>query len=180
MAEMDFPPLVGEIRIFSGRFEPEGFYFCDGRALKIADYEDLYSVIGTKFGGDGSEHFSLPDLRGRTALHAGHSSGLTRRRLGDAVGAIEHALSEPELPAHRHQIKASTKNADGLEPNVGSVFGQPADGTKLYRHDRPDKPMHNAAMSKVGEGKPHPNMQPFLAVNFIIAFDGEMPDDDEE
>ena len=58
-------PYLGEIRMFGGSFAPEGWAFCDGAALAIRDYDALFSMLGTTYGGDGETNFNLPDLRGR-------------------------------------------------------------------------------------------------------------------
>ena len=64
-------PYVGEIRMFGGNFAPAGWMFCSGQLLPISEYETLFNLIGTTFGGDGQSTFALPDLRGRLPLHQG-------------------------------------------------------------------------------------------------------------
>jgi microcystin-dependent protein len=71
-------PYVGEIRPFASQL-PVGWLPCDGRHLKVNHYLPLYSVLGTRYGGDGSTDFALPDLRGRA------TAGADARR-GQAVG----------------------------------------------------------------------------------------------
>ena len=56
---------VGQINIFPYDFEPNGWAFCDGRLLPISQNTALFSVIGTKFGGDGRSTFALPDYKGQ-------------------------------------------------------------------------------------------------------------------
>jgi len=58
-------PYVGEIRMFAGNFAPAGWMFCEGQLLPISEYETLFNLIGTTYGGDGQSTFALPDLRGR-------------------------------------------------------------------------------------------------------------------
>jgi microcystin-dependent protein len=60
--------LLGTIVPFAGNFAPAGYLPTDGRLLDIAQHEDLFSILGTKFGGDGATTFALPDLRGRTIV----------------------------------------------------------------------------------------------------------------
>lgn len=62
---------VGEIRMFAGDFAPSGWAFCDGYLLPISEYEALFTIIGTTYGGDGQTTFALPDLRGRAPVHQG-------------------------------------------------------------------------------------------------------------
>ena len=64
-------PYVGEIRMFAGNFAPAGWMFCQGQLLPISEYETLFNLIGTTYGGDGQSTFALPDLRGRLPIHHG-------------------------------------------------------------------------------------------------------------
>lgn len=77
---------MGEIRLFAGNFAPQGWFFCDGRTLDIAQYQALFSILGCNYGGDYRTKFNLPDLRGRTAMGFGTGSGLSTRNLGDKIG----------------------------------------------------------------------------------------------
>lgn len=54
---------IGEITIFVGNYAPQGSYFCDGRELLISKHQELWSILWTKYGGDGRTTFKLPDLR---------------------------------------------------------------------------------------------------------------------
>ena len=65
-------PYVGEIRMFAGNFAPAGWMFCEGQLLPISEYETLFNLIGTTYGGDGQSTFALPDLRGRVPIHQGN------------------------------------------------------------------------------------------------------------
>lgn len=71
---------TGQIILFAGNYEPQGWAFCDGRQLQINTYMALYSLIGTTYGGDGRTTFNLPDLRGRVAISQGRASRVRRRR----------------------------------------------------------------------------------------------------
>lgn len=64
-------PFVGEVRLFGGNYPPEGWAFCDGSLLPIASYQELYTLIGTTYGGNGQTTFALPDLRCRVPVHVG-------------------------------------------------------------------------------------------------------------
>ena len=57
-------PYIGDILMFAGNFEIQSFAFCDGRLLQIAQFDALFNLIGTTYGGDGQTTFGLPDLRG--------------------------------------------------------------------------------------------------------------------
>ena len=95
-------PFIGEVSMFGGNFAPRGWAFCDGQLLSISSNEALFSILGTTYGGDGRTTFALPDLRGRTAIHAGTGPGLTNRWLGEKSGAETVTVTQSEMPAHSH------------------------------------------------------------------------------
>lgn len=76
-------PYIGEIRIFGGNFAPAGWAFCNGQILAISEYDSLFSLIGTIYGGNGQTTFALPDLRGRLPLHMGNSNTGSHYVLGE-------------------------------------------------------------------------------------------------
>src|SRR5437879_10030878 len=98
-------PYVGEIRMFAGNFAPAGWMFCDGSLLPISEYETLFNLIGTTYGGDGQSTFALPDLRGHLPIHSGR--GVT---LAETGGAVEITLIVSQIPAHTHAGFGSTGN----------------------------------------------------------------------
>src|SRR5213596_2138816 len=110
-------PYVGEIRMFAGNFPPNGWMFCEGQLLPISEYETLFNLIGTTYGGDGQSTFALPDLRGRLPIHQG--SGFI---LAETGGVEEVTLTVPQIPVHNHPVLASTGAAASQTPN-GQVLG---------------------------------------------------------
>jgi len=52
-------PYVGEIRMFGGNFAPNGWLFCAGQLVPIAEFDVLFALIGTTYGGDGQSTFAL-------------------------------------------------------------------------------------------------------------------------
>lgn len=102
--------IVGDTKMSFTDFDHLGWLKCDGRALPIANYMSLYKVIGTTFGGSGS-NFKLPDMRGRVAAAAGLGDGLdeggrplTLRTRGQYIGEEKHKLTIGELAAHNHGV----------------------------------------------------------------------------
>src|SRR3954464_6020473 len=95
-------PYVGEIRMFAGNFAIAGWMFCEGQLLPISEWETLFQLIGTTYGGDGQSTFALPDLRGRLPLHQGNGF-----ILAGAGGAEEITLTVNQIPAHTHPLLAS-------------------------------------------------------------------------
>ena len=78
--------LLGEVRMFAGNFAPRGWAFCDGQLLPISQNQALFSLLGTTYGGDGRTTFALPDLRGRTPVHAGRGPAMDEVRQGQKGG----------------------------------------------------------------------------------------------
>jgi microcystin-dependent protein len=78
--------FVGEVRAFAFGFVPRDWLACEGQLVQITQYANLYSLLGTTFGGDGMTTFGLPDLRGRMIIDRGQGPGLTARHLGDKGG----------------------------------------------------------------------------------------------
>src|SRR6185312_4161857 len=103
-------PYVGEIRIFAGNFAPAGWMFCDGQLLPISEYETLFQLIGTTYGGDGESTFALPDVRGRVPLHQGTLSGSgSNYQLAEMSGVETVTLTTQQIPQHNHLLMATNK-----------------------------------------------------------------------
>ncbi len=100
-------PFLGQIRQFAGNFAPRGWEFADGQLIQVEQNPALFSLLGTTYGGNGRTNFALPDLRGRTAIHAGMGTGLSDRPFGQTLGVEEVKLSVPELPSHSHALPSS-------------------------------------------------------------------------
>ena len=167
----DMEQMIGEIRMFAGNFAPRGWAFCEGQLLPISNHTALFSLIGTTYGGDGRTTFALPDLRGRVPMHQGHGVGLSDRRLGEAGGVEEIQLGVTNLPAHSHSVKSSQAAADSDDP-TNKIMAQ---GSQSYGSPGQDSTMHENMISSSGGGLPHTNIQPYLAINFIIALEGIFP-----
>jgi microcystin-dependent protein len=54
---------LGIIKLFGGNFIPKGYLECNGQLLPIQNYQALYSLLGTNYGGDGRSNFALPNLQ---------------------------------------------------------------------------------------------------------------------
>ncbi len=98
---------MAEIRGFAGSFNPRGWMFCYGQMLSIADFQALYALIGTYYGGDGRVSFCVPDLRGRVPVGSGTGPGLSPYRLGQKGGVELMKLSNNQLPQHKHSAVAT-------------------------------------------------------------------------
>lgn len=161
-------PYVGEIRMFGGNFAPAGWMFCDGQLLPISENETLFQLIGTTYGGDGQSTFALPNLQSRVPIHQG--SGFI---LAETGGAEEVTLSVNQLPVHTHALLAST--AVGDQPNPANAVTAQSPQIQLYVEDTPNANAAAQAIGPVGGSQPHSNLQPYLALNFIISLFGIFP-----
>lgn len=165
-------PFLGEIRMFGGNFAPNGFAFCDGRILAIAQNDALFALIGTTYGGDGVTTFGLPDLRGRIPVHAGQGPGLSSYVLGQSGGSETVTLITQQLPNHAHAAQAQSAAGNQAAPG-GGVWA--ASGQNQFSSNAPSAGMSTAAIGSAGGSQPHDNMAPFQVVNFIIALEGVFP-----
>ena len=174
VARASTTPYVGEIMPFAGNFAPQGWLPCNGQMLPIVNYETLFNLIGTTYGGDGQLTFALPDLRGRAPMHAGQGPGLTTRVVGEQGGEEAVGLLAQQAPVHSHSALASSAN--GSSPVPGTRFpARNAAGALHYATTSPGVPMAADAIGMSGGGLAHPNMQPFLAITYCIATDGVWP-----
>jgi microcystin-dependent protein len=166
-------PYVGEIRMFGGNFAPAGWMFCEGQLLPISEFETLFNLIGTTYGGDGQSTFALPDLRGRLPVHQGTSNTGSAYVISQTGGTETVTLTTTQLPAHSHGLVASTAPGSAAGPG-GNVLG--ASGTvAMYSAHPPSQSLNSGSLSAVGGSQPHDNFQPYLCVSFIISLFGIFP-----
>ena len=162
-------PYVGEIRMFAGNFAPAGWMFCEGQLLPISEYETLFNLIGTTYGGDGQSTFALPDLRGRVPIHFG--DGVT---LAETGGVETVTLTVSQIPAHTHALVGTSAN--GTSPNPGgNLLAQPAATTQPYTVEQTTLNINPGAIGSVGGSQPHDNFQPYLCIDYIISLFGIFP-----
>jgi microcystin-dependent protein len=166
-------PYIGEIRLFAGNYEPNGWKFCDGQVLPILGNETLFQLIGTTYGGDGTSDFALPDLRGRLPVHQGNGPGGTTFQIGQAAGTEEVTLTVQQIPAHTHQFLGAGVSGNQT-PAQGALPANSLNATP-YINFSPDTNMKADSVTPVGGSQPHTNMQPFTGINFIISMSGIFP-----
>jgi len=165
--------FVGQIDIVGFNFAPEGWALCDGSLLPISEFDVLFNLIGTTYGGDGVSTFALPDLRGRIAIHQGQGVGMANYVIGQSGGEEQVTLTLNQLPVHTHVPMASSSPANALGPS-SAVWGTTT--TYLYSSTATTPgPMNSAAIGATGGGGPHENRPPYLVMNFIIALFGIFP-----
>jgi len=163
-------PYVGEIRMFAGNFAPAGWMFCEGQLLPIDQYQTLFQLIGTTYGGDGQSTFALPDLRGRIPLHFGN--GFT---LAETGGVETVTLTVQQIPSHSHAALATNNLGNSGSPTNKVLAGGSTVSTSPYGTDAPLAALHPSTIGSTGGSQPHNNFQPYLCVDFIISLFGIFP-----
>ena len=167
-------PFVAEIRIFAGNFAPRSWAFCDGQLLPIAQNTALFSIIGTTYGGDGRTTTGLPNLQGKAPMHPGNGPGLTSRRLGETGGVESVTLSEAQMPAHTHTLGVVPAPGNQDDASNTETLSR-AVGANLFTPSANLEAMADETLPSTGGSQPHNNMQPYLAINYIIALQGVYP-----
>ena len=160
--------FLGEIMAAAFDVVPHGWARCDGALLNVADYPDLFQLLGFTYGGDLVNTFALPDLRGRVIV----DNNATTLLPGMAGGEATHVLTTAEMPAHSHNVQTC---------NSGGVFGSPsgnflsgssdASAASLYRPTGPDSTLNTATITNTGNNEAHENMPPYLVVNYFICIE---------
>ncbi len=159
-------PFLGELKLMASARVPSGWLRCDGQLLPITNNQQLFALLGTMYGGNGSTNFALPDLRGRTPRHIG--SGNFQ---GQQLGAEARTVSQGQLPAHAHALLASSTAGDQAVPTNRVL----ASSLNQYRPPSDLTPLHPASVTSVGGGQAHENRQPYLVLHWLIAIQGVFP-----
>lgn len=169
-------PFVGEIRLFGFPRVPDGWLACNGQIISIANYDVLYSLIGTAYGGDGLQTFGLPDLRGRVPISSGQGTGLPNYVIGQPAGEEQHTLRDLEMPSHSHALVSSTDTANVSVPAPNVHLATASTGT-LYAPsaNAPPYAVMAPSVGLTGNNLAHNNMMPTLVGNFCIAYNGVYP-----
>lgn len=171
-------PFIGEIRLLAFPRIPVGWLACDGSKLAISDYQPLYTLLGTTYGGDGVKTFGLPDLRGQVPLHQGTGQNLTPRKLGDSGGTETVTLNSSMMPTHTHPFTATSAAANMATPSSSVQLGAPSGGDMMYATSitgLTPRETDPSSTSMTGGNQPHENTMPTLTVSFCIATMGIFP-----
>ena len=175
--------FVGQIIMFGGNFAIRNHALCNGNLLPISQNTALFSLVGTIYGGDGRTTFGIPDLRGRVPMHKGHGPGLSNRPIGQKAGSETVTLNTNQMPAHNHTatgVVRATSAAGNTEDPAGNVLAQEnREDQYINGTATPDVSMAantvQVTVDNNGGGQGHPNMQPYLVINFQIAITGVYP-----
>lgn len=178
-------PFIGEIRLFAGNYAPENWAVCDGSLLTISQYQALFALLGTTYGGNGSTTFGIPDLRGRLPIHMGTYSvtgdTTVTYPIGSTGGAETVAVTADQMPVHTHT--ACGQSVTGTQPGPGgNVWAAPsANGVAVNQYLTEVtgvtlKQMDANSIQSTGSGQAHNNVMPGIVLNYIIALVGIFPD----
>lgn len=184
--------FIGTILMFAGNFAPMNWAFCDGAILAIAQYQALFSILGTVYGGNGTTTFGLPDLRGRVPVHVGAAQpgqGLSVYTLGEMTGVERVTLTSTQLPQHNHTLSAhqhpfaqpaSSVAGRATNPNnavpaltTSAAYAASSDGSKLAGASTGDGGAGTTGIA--GGSNPVGIIQPVLGINYIICMNGIYP-----
>lgn len=170
-------PLLGMIAMFAFNRVPSGWALCNGQLLSIAQYDTLFTLIGTTYGGDGQSTFGVPDLRGRLPLHQGTGPGLSTRIMGEKAGSENITLITSQLPVHNHPIMAVSDEGDTSAP-AGAYLANAGALDKEYKATLTAPitvQMNPAIVTATGGSLPFSIVQPTLSLNFCISLYGIFP-----
>ena len=178
-------PYIGSVDLWAGNFAPRGWSFCAGQLLAIAQWDVVFALIGTFYGGDGVQTFKLPDLRGRIPVGVGRSPGTSDYSLGEMAGTESMILTTNNLPIHNHTATGSfvplagtTETSPVNDPTDKYFSLTTGDDGKIYT------PVANSIMGSTpatitlannGNSQPISMVQPYLAVNYIFCMEGVFP-----
>jgi microcystin-dependent protein len=170
---------TGEIRIFANTFAPMDWAMCNGQALSVRAYPRLFAIIGTTYGGDGTNSFNLPNLQGQLPIGVGTGPGLTERKLGSTSQQNSYIITDGTMPPHTHTLNGTLSVVSDASPAnayTGSYLNSRTAKNKYVSGSTPTGSLDANTLSTVGfNGNPVSVMQPTLSLCFGICINGEYP-----
>lgn len=187
---MDIDSYMGVVAPFAGNFAPRGWMTCSGQLLSIAQFDALFSLLGTTYGGNGTTTFGLPNLNGRVAVGGGGQYDP-----GEMAGTGSTTLLQSQLPLHSHDgnaqvgvaLQEATTPATASQASATATLGQsvgtygrdpvtvqiyaPAPGTVGL----PAQLQMTAQLAVSGQNQPVGILQPVLALTQCICVEGIYP-----
>lgn len=175
---------MGQILMFAGNFAPRNFAFCNGQLLSVSQFQALFALLGTTYGGNGTSTFALPNLQSRLAMHYGQGPGQPPYALGTSAGSPSVTITTSTMATHTHTLNASTAPANTISVGSGVLPAVPS-GTNppytFYASEQPPlpkldpEPLAPGVCSTFGGSQPHANVMPSLCVSFVICEFGIFP-----
>lgn len=200
-AQAGSEPFIGELSWVGANFCPQGWAEANGQLLSIAENTALFSLIGTYYGGDGESTFALPDLRGRSTVHAGTGPGLSTIQQGEVSGAEQHTLTAAQMPSHSHTATTTVADlevtstlygsaaAGNATSPAGAALATTKKSSQVYASGTPDQAMASGSVqttitggtaattvqATTGGTSPVPVRDPYLGLKACIALEGIYP-----
>jgi microcystin-dependent protein len=174
-------PFVGQVIRVGFNFPPAGWMNCQGQLVPISEFETLFNLIGTTYGGDGQNTFALPDLRGRVALGVGQGQGLSNYVLADQAGTESATLTVQQIPQHQHLVNVVTSAATSSTPGTSVQLANegPQGISQVFTYAPFDSAnqtnLSAQSIANSGGSQPHENRQPFLVIRYCISMFGLFP-----
>ncbi len=172
-------PYIGEIQLFGFEYNPYGWALCNGAVLPVAQNTTLFSLLGVTYGGNGSSTFQLPNFCTRAGCEQGQGTGLTAHTLGDNFGSASVSLQQSQIPLHQHGVNAFSQadpaKRTGTPVSGAALSSLNVNNERPFLTAAPDKQFSPTMVLPTGNGQAHENRQPYLAVNFCIALQGNYP-----
>lgn len=178
-AKAQSDPLLGQMMLFGGNFCPRGWTAADGKLLAISQYQAVFSIMGTTYGGDGRTTFGMPDLRGRAPISVGSGPGLPNYAQGSKGGSTEFSVRVANMPSHTHTgtIAASPEDGNTNAP-VRNSFAKSTNGANSYITGDPAvNNMHPNVLriNPTGGSLPVNKVSPYLTLQWCVALQGVFP-----
>jgi microcystin-dependent protein len=176
--------FIGTILPFGFNYAPTGWQMCNGQLLPISQYQAVFALIGTYYGGNGTSNFALPNLQGRLPMHMGNGLGLSSRTLGEMAGTETATLLTSNLPQHNHALNATTAAAASAAPSTPNNVLAAANGAdnqgnpvtvQIYGPAPVNAVLNPTSIGMTGGSQPFEIMPPFLVLNFCFAMTGIYP-----
>jgi len=175
-AQAQQDPFLGQLIMTAANFCPKGWLPANGQILSISQNSALFALLGTTYGGNGSNTFGLPDLRGRTPLHVGQAPGLSYVVQGEASGQETVTLLSPNMPMHTHtqQLAVTTAPATHASPAAGRRLAQ-AQNAGIYADGGTNTTISAGETAVAGGSQPFSVRNPYLGMLWCIATQGVYP-----
>ena len=169
---------ISQIMAFGFNFAPKYWAMCNGQTLSISQNQALFALLGTTYGGNGTSTFALPNLQSRVPISFGSHIG-QGYALGEAAGEEQVTVTINEMPSHNHVFMGASSNGNAVFPQTGSVLAAAVKGTNpgdpFYAPQASLQPLNTGSLTMTGGNLPHPNLQPYLALNWCICQYGIFP-----
>jgi microcystin-dependent protein len=166
-------PFIGQIQAFGFNFPPQGWSFCDGQLISIAQNTALFALLGTTYGGNGQTTFALPDLRGRSIVHPGTGPGLPNVQQGESSGFVTATILTTNMPAHTHAVAIGVNTTPSEESNPTNKLA--ASPNSFSEDVTPGAFLGGVSAGTTGGGQPFPIRNPYLGIFCSIALQGIFP-----